>query len=228
MSKELFIYNYSEIEVTDSYTYLGIPLTSSGKFKTARRFLKTKAMRAIFKLKSLLSSENISIKLGKNLFDKFVKPILLYGSELTCFDHTSKTLKLIVSKNTPVSSPKNVFSSLLSRFQIDDSIPFSIRKSTCTNQTHTYMINFERRSDKDKFLKCASVLNLEKDGFSIDNTRLPLDIPEFDILDIRFQKFLLGVHSKSSNDGVRGELGTFPFIISARIQLIKYWHRLVN
>ena len=36
------------------------------------------------------------------------------------------------------------------------------------------------------------------------------------------------MHSKSSNDGVRGELGTFPIMISAKIQLIKYWHRLVN
>jgi len=227
ISKEFFIYD-SEIEVTDSYTYLGIPFTSSGKFKTARKFLKTKAMRAIFKLKSLLSSENISIALGKDLFDKFVKPILMYGSELTCFDHTSKTLKLIVSKNIPISSPKNTLSFLLKKLQIDDNIPLSIRKSTCTDATHSYIINFERRPDKDMFLRHASGLDIEKDGFSTDNTRLPLDIPEFDILDTRFQKFLLGVHSKSSNDGVRGELGTFPIIIPARIQLIKYWHRLVN
>ena len=45
---------------------------------------------------------------------------------------------------------------------------------------------------------------------------------------MRFQKFLLGVHAKSSNDGVRGELGTFPLIIDTEIQLIKYWHRFMN
>ena len=124
-------------------------------------------------------------------------------------DHSSKILKLNVLKNISVSSSKYIFSLLLKKVQNEDSIPVFIRKNTCTD-LNSYVINLERSSDKDVFLQYASGLNLEKDDFSIDNTRLLSVIPAFDIINIRFQKFLLEVHSKSSNDGVRGELGTFP------------------
>ena len=230
LSNKFYIYG-KEIQVTDSYTYLGIPLTSSGKFKAARKYLKTKAMRALFKLKSLLFSEkNIPIHLGMSLFNKFVLPILLYGAELTCFDQTSKTIKIIVSKQIPESSPKTVFSSFLNKLHLEGDLPATVRKSVSSDLTHTYVIHFKKRSDKDRLLRLASGMKLENDNFAIENIRLPshISIPEFDTIDMNFQKFLLGVHAKSSNDGIRGELGTFPISINAQIQLIKYWHRLAN
>ena len=39
-------------------------------------------------------------------------------------------------------------------------------------------------------------------------------------------KFILGVHSKSSNAGVRGELGKYPLLINCVKLMIKYWLRI--
>ena len=39
-------------------------------------------------------------------------------------------------------------------------------------------------------------------------------------------KYLLGVNSKSVNDGVRGELGEFPIIVRSIKHIIKYWLRV--
>ena len=42
----------------------------------------------------------------------------------------------------------------------------------------------------------------------------------------KFCKYLLGVHRKSSNAAVRGELGSFPIAIIFLTQSLKYWSRL--
>ena len=41
-------------------------------------------------------------------------------------------------------------------------------------------------------------------------------------------KFLLGVHSKSTNDGVKGELGEYPIIITGNMTklYVKFWLRI--
>ena len=39
-------------------------------------------------------------------------------------------------------------------------------------------------------------------------------------------KFILGVHSKSANDGVRGELKEFPILIKIIKQITNYWLRI--
>ena len=43
---------------------------------------------------------------------------------------------------------------------------------------------------------------------------------------LKYMKYLLGVNSKSVNDGVRGELGEFPIIVSSIKHIIKYWLRV--
>ena len=39
-------------------------------------------------------------------------------------------------------------------------------------------------------------------------------------------KFLFGVHSKYTNDGVRGELGEYTIIINMAKQYVKFWLRI--
>ena len=39
-------------------------------------------------------------------------------------------------------------------------------------------------------------------------------------------KFILGVHSKSANNGVRGELGEFHILINIIKQITNYWLRI--
>ena len=52
------------------------------------------------------------------------------------------------------------------------------------------------------------------------------DKPEIEKTHLKFMKFILGVHSKSSNAGVRGELGKFPLLINCVKLMIKYWLRI--
>ncbi len=43
---------------------------------------------------------------------------------------------------------------------------------------------------------------------------------------MKFCKYLLGVHRLATNNGVRGELGRFPFVLDTICSLISFWHRL--
>ena len=45
-------------------------------------------------------------------------------------------------------------------------------------------------------------------------------------LNVRFCKYLLGVHRKSTNDAVRGELGRFPLLISVLNNSHRYFNRI--
>ena len=47
-------------------------------------------------------------------------------------------------------------------------------------------------------------------------------------LHLKFAKFVLGVHRKSSNFAVMSELGRFPYYIDIVKASLKYWHRLEN
>ena len=50
--------------------------------------------------------------------------------------------------------------------------------------------------------------------------------PEIEKAHLKYMKFILGVHSKSANDGVRGELGEFPILIKIIKQITNYWLRI--
>ena len=49
---------------------------------------------------------------------------------------------------------------------------------------------------------------------------------QVDKVNISFCKWLLGIHKYSSNLGVLGELGRYPFIIDIIKMLVKYWIKL--
>ena len=70
------------IEVTSSYCYLGIVFVPSGKFKVAINELKKKALRASFKLRSIISRHNLSPSSLFKLFDALIVPILTYCSQV--------------------------------------------------------------------------------------------------------------------------------------------------
>ena len=45
---------------------------------------------------------------------------------------------------------------------------------------------------------------------------------------LKFCKFILGVHKKSSNFAVMSELGRVPYYINIIKSMLLYWHRLEN
>ena len=89
----------SEIEIVESFSYLGVKLTTNGNFGIAIKDLKDKGMRAFFKINSILRSQKVSQpELSLKFFDTMVKPILTYGcqvwaQDLPQFDLNAKLIK---------------------------------------------------------------------------------------------------------------------------------------
>ena len=80
-----FKYNGSEIEVVKNFNYLGIIFSKTGNFNLAKKRLVDKAVVSMYAVLKLGRKHNLSIKCLLRLFDKMVKPILLYGCEIWGF-----------------------------------------------------------------------------------------------------------------------------------------------
>ena len=109
-------------------------------------------MKGVRKLKSVIDREFLSPKISLDLFDKTVKPVCMYGSEIW----------------------------------------------SCFNASQTNNISFEQLMKK----------------FPIEK------------VNISFCKWLLGIHKYSSNFGVLGEIGRYPFCIDILKGVVKYWSKL--
>ena len=77
----------ANIEVVDSYSYLGIIFNYNGSFKTARTKLVDQARKAMYALYRKISYINLPIDLQLKLFDSLVSPVLLYASEVWGFEN---------------------------------------------------------------------------------------------------------------------------------------------
>ena len=79
----IFHYNNYLLEIVSKFSYLGVVFTTSGSFTECQSKLAGQAQKAIFKLnKYLYKFVNIAPKHKLELFDKFITPILNYGSEV--------------------------------------------------------------------------------------------------------------------------------------------------
>jgi hypothetical protein len=86
----------SQLEYVNSYVYLGIEISSNGKFTQCKQGLTTKGKKAMNKLKSLIVGTNIKKSLALKMFDQLVFPILSYGCEVWGFEDLGK---VFTSKN---------------------------------------------------------------------------------------------------------------------------------
>ena len=80
------------IERKNTYPYLGMEMSSKNKFNTARECIKNKAMKAVFCIWKCSQGSEMPTKIGLNMFDKLIKPILLYGCELLVLPDNMKCL----------------------------------------------------------------------------------------------------------------------------------------
>ena len=79
------MYGGEEIEIVNSFNYLGIVLSSGGTYIKATNMLTGKALKAMNALFSITETMQVPIKIMFNLFDAFVQPILNYGFEIWGF-----------------------------------------------------------------------------------------------------------------------------------------------
>ena len=105
-----FFFNECELEIVNNYKYLGILLSRSGSFGKNKKYLAEQANKAPFALFRKSRNLNLSIDLQIELFNKTVKPILLYGCEIwgygNCDDLERVQLKFLkyafnLKKSTP-------------------------------------------------------------------------------------------------------------------------------
>ncbi|MEW8547414.1 MAG: reverse transcriptase family protein, partial [Candidatus Thiodiazotropha sp.] len=105
-----FYFKGQEIEIVNEYKYLGIFLARSGSFLKAKKHIVEQANNALFSLQRKIRFLNLPIDMQFDLFNKMIKPILLYGCELWGFGNIDsiervqlKFLKQILNlkKSTP-------------------------------------------------------------------------------------------------------------------------------
>ena len=77
-----FKFNASTIEIVDAYKYLGIYFAKNGSFTLAKKSIAEQANKALFSLLRKARNLDLPYDIQLDLFNKMIKPILLYGSEI--------------------------------------------------------------------------------------------------------------------------------------------------
>ena len=82
LPKSSFTFNNIPLTNTKTYKYLGVVFDSTGTFSSAKANMLDRGLKAMFKVKSVVDREVMSPLVSMDLFDKTVKPVCLYGSEI--------------------------------------------------------------------------------------------------------------------------------------------------
>jgi hypothetical protein len=80
-------FNNEKVQIVWEYKYLGTVFNYNNKFQKAIKMQCSSANRAIFSLLKKIRKHDLPLDLQLELFDKCVKPILLYGSEIWGFEN---------------------------------------------------------------------------------------------------------------------------------------------
>ena len=83
---DYWFYGDTLLEVVEQFSFLGLILSSSGKFSVTQQDIANRGLRAMFALQSHMSNfENVKEYFLLMLFDKLVTPVLTYGCEIWGF-----------------------------------------------------------------------------------------------------------------------------------------------
>ena len=81
-----FKYNETELEIVQSFTYLGVVFSSTGSFSQLQETLASQVQKALFKLEKCIQPfTGLTPSFICELFDKLVAPVLSYASEVWGF-----------------------------------------------------------------------------------------------------------------------------------------------
>ena len=85
--KLVFHFGSNPLEIVNIFKYLGVIFTRCGSFSKTIKHNTDQANKAMFLLLRKINRLNLSIDLQIELFDKMIKPILLYGCEVWGFSN---------------------------------------------------------------------------------------------------------------------------------------------
>ena len=80
--KNIFLYREAPIEIVNEFKYLGVIMSRSGFFKSAKTHLTKQASKAMYGVLRKIRYFNLPVDCQIDLFDKVISPILLYGCEV--------------------------------------------------------------------------------------------------------------------------------------------------
>jgi hypothetical protein len=80
-----FTYENVDIEIVKQFNYLGVIFTKTCNFDVTKKHLSDKALKAMYEVLKMGRLYKLSVKIQLDLFDKMIKPILLYGCEVWGF-----------------------------------------------------------------------------------------------------------------------------------------------
>jgi hypothetical protein len=89
-------YDNTRLNVVNKFCYLGVMLTSNGKFYNVQKALSEQALRALFTLNSLFDVVPVALSEKLKLFDSMILPILNYGCEIWGFHNSPDIEKVYV------------------------------------------------------------------------------------------------------------------------------------
>jgi hypothetical protein len=118
-----FSYDNLNLEIVKNFNYLGIIFTRTGNFSLTKKHLADKALKAMYEVLKMGRRYKLSIKCLLDLFDKMIKPILLYGCEVWGFSNNDilekihlKFCKILL--NLKPSTPSYMVYGELGRYHI--------------------------------------------------------------------------------------------------------------
>ena len=122
-----FLYDGKQLDIVDKFNYLGITFTKSGSFLNAKKDRVSKGTQAMYSVLKKGRLNNLSIECQLDLFDKIVKPVLLYGCEIWGYGNNNiiekvhlKFCKLLL--HLKPSTPDFMVYGELGRFPLDINI----------------------------------------------------------------------------------------------------------
>lgn len=89
-----FTFDGSQLEIVNNFKYLGVTFCKSNSFNLNVKELFDKATKAMYGVIGKCRTHNLAIDCKIDMFDKIIKPILLYGCEVWGFHNTNLLEKL--------------------------------------------------------------------------------------------------------------------------------------
>ena len=85
-------------EIVKQFNYLGVIFTNTYKFDVTKKHLADNALKAMYEVLKMGRLYILSMKIQLDLFDKMIKPILLYGCEIWGFGKNEVLEQVLYSK----------------------------------------------------------------------------------------------------------------------------------
>ena len=89
-----FTYGNDNLEIVDTFNYLGVVFTRTGPFLNATKTLSGKGLKAFGALIAMTRGKVVPMNIKLDLFDSFVTSTLSYGCEMWSFTNTDNLEKV--------------------------------------------------------------------------------------------------------------------------------------